>query len=548
MQVPKFSLFLVPIPFLILSCLVLPLQAAQVQLAWDAPTTNTDGTPLTIAGYNIYYGQSSGSYGSPLRIGNQTSYTLTGLTAGQTYYFAVTAFDPAGKESTFSNEISATMPPEPAVPPVASFTATPTVGTAPVAVAFTDTSTGDITAWAWNFGDGTTSTAQHPTHTYTTAGTYTVSLTVTGAGGSSTVSKISYITVNPAPDTDNDGLSDAEETNTYGTNPNVADTDGDGIHDGEEVTFWGAAWELDSDHDGLINLVDPDADNDGFRDGLEVYYHYDPADPTAKPSLLDLVALGAMAVDHRWQRVTFDEAFLDPVVVATPLSSADAAPAVVRMRNVDPTGFEIRVQEWDYLDDIHAAELVSYLVMERGSFTLEDGTLVEAERFATSLTNAFGTLSFQRQFTTIPVMIASISTENEASAVTGRLKSISKTGFNFRMQEQESNPQAHAAETISYIAWEPGQGTIDGLTFAVSVTPRKVTDQFYTIRFAEIFAEQPVFLATMQTTNDADPATLRWDNLDRFGVEVRVTEEQSRDSETRHKSEVVGYIVLSPAY
>lgn len=59
-------------------------QAAQVQLAWEAPATNTDGTPLTVAGYKLYYGQSSGTYSSVLDIGNQTTYTVTGLTAGST--------------------------------------------------------------------------------------------------------------------------------------------------------------------------------------------------------------------------------------------------------------------------------------------------------------------------------------------------------------------------------------------------------------------------------------------------------------------------------
>jgi hypothetical protein len=37
------------------------------------------------------------------------------------------------------------------------------------------------------------------------------------------------------PDSDNDGLYDDDETNVYGTKPDVADTDGDGVDDGEEI-------------------------------------------------------------------------------------------------------------------------------------------------------------------------------------------------------------------------------------------------------------------------------------------------------------------------
>ena len=81
-------------------------------------------------------------------------------------------------------------------PPVADFTATPTSGTVPLAVRFTDASTG-ATSWSWVFGDGTSSTEQSPMHSYTTAGTYTVVLTATNAGGSSVMTKPGYISVIP---------------------------------------------------------------------------------------------------------------------------------------------------------------------------------------------------------------------------------------------------------------------------------------------------------------------------------------------------------------
>jgi len=81
--------------------------------------------------------------------------------------------------------------------PVANFSGSPTSGTAPLNVNFTDLSTGSITSWSWDFGDLGTSTAQNPSHSYAAAGTYTVSLTVTGPGGSDGETKTNYITVNP---------------------------------------------------------------------------------------------------------------------------------------------------------------------------------------------------------------------------------------------------------------------------------------------------------------------------------------------------------------
>jgi PKD repeat protein len=85
----------------------------------------------------------------------------------------------------------------PPPPPVAQFSGSPTSGTVPLTVNFTDLSTGSVTSWSWTFGDGGTSTVQNPSHQYTSTGTFTVSLTVTGPGGSDGETKNNYITVNP---------------------------------------------------------------------------------------------------------------------------------------------------------------------------------------------------------------------------------------------------------------------------------------------------------------------------------------------------------------
>jgi len=85
----------------------------------------------------------------------------------------------------------------PSVPdePIAEFMASPTVGTVPMEVEFTDQSISHVNSWSWNFGDNGTSNEQNPVHTYAATGTYTVTLTVQGAGGSDTETKTNYIQV-----------------------------------------------------------------------------------------------------------------------------------------------------------------------------------------------------------------------------------------------------------------------------------------------------------------------------------------------------------------
>jgi trimeric autotransporter adhesin len=81
--------------------------------------------------------------------------------------------------------------------PTAAFSASPTSGTAPLNVQFTDESTGGPNSWQWDFqNDGTVdSTARNPSFTYASPGTYSVRLTVGNGSGSDTLTRTNYITV-----------------------------------------------------------------------------------------------------------------------------------------------------------------------------------------------------------------------------------------------------------------------------------------------------------------------------------------------------------------
>jgi hypothetical protein len=90
-------------------------QGAVLTLAWDAPTTNTDGSYLNPATdlslYKIHYGTASHAYTDVVNITNPGTTTISqtlNLSPG-TYYFAVTTVDTAGLESDYSNEVMKTI-------------------------------------------------------------------------------------------------------------------------------------------------------------------------------------------------------------------------------------------------------------------------------------------------------------------------------------------------------------------------------------------------------------------------------------------------------
>lgn len=72
-------------------------------LAWNAPTTNADGSTLTdLAGYKIYFGVTPGVYTKSIDVGSNTTHQVSNLTVGTTYYFTVTAYNTAGIESNYA--------------------------------------------------------------------------------------------------------------------------------------------------------------------------------------------------------------------------------------------------------------------------------------------------------------------------------------------------------------------------------------------------------------------------------------------------------------
>ncbi|MFC2160761.1 C45 family autoproteolytic acyltransferase/hydrolase [Acidobacteriota bacterium] len=161
-------------------------------------------TPLSVS----FTDQSSGDISSyTWDFGDGGTSTLKSpshiYTAANSYTVSLTVTGLGGSDiNTKADYIIVTVP----SPPLADFVGLPESGVAPLAVSFSDLSTGIIDNYSWDFGDGNTSMLQSPLHTYTSANTYTVSLTATGPGGSNTSTKIDYITVitQPPPVAKND--------------------------------------------------------------------------------------------------------------------------------------------------------------------------------------------------------------------------------------------------------------------------------------------------------------------------------------------------------
>ena len=248
-------------------------------------------------------------------------------------------------------------------------------------------------------------------------------------------------------------------------------------------------------------------------------------------------------LNHTWRTINLPETFVDPVVVFGPLSNNGDDPSVVRVRNVTGNSFDVRLQEYAYLNQTHINETVGYVVLEAGTHTLEDGTKVVAGNVNLD-DDVFSSVNFGSAFSGTPVVMSQTATFNGSSAVTTRHQNVSPSGFEVRMQEAQADNQIHVQETVSWIAIGQSNGSSNGSLFEAGVTGDLVTHNDFSENFASAFASAPVFLASMQTFDGPDNAYVRYRTLDANGATFYIDEERSADNETNHTTENVGYFAF----
>ncbi|MGQ9589056.1 MAG: PKD domain-containing protein [Planctomycetota bacterium] len=141
-----------------------------LEVFFDA-SASTDN--VEIASYSWDFGdETAGS-------GVQATHTYA---APGAYTVVLTVADAAGNVATAEKVVSVAD----TAAPVASFTATPESGTAPLEVSFDASASTDnveIASYSWDFGDETAGSGVQATHTYAAPGAYTVVLTVADAAG-----------------------------------------------------------------------------------------------------------------------------------------------------------------------------------------------------------------------------------------------------------------------------------------------------------------------------------------------------------------------------
>lgn len=354
-----------------------------------------------------------------------------------------------------------------------------------------------IVSYSWNFGDDSTGTGAKITHIFTSPGTYATSLTVVDSKGQRNTVSTPIVVTQPAPTAGKAVAAPSPASSPAGSPASSASS---------------------SNKNVAVKVAE-------------------------KTPELNLEA-GEVAVGSDWAHVSFASRYRNPIVIAGPPRFNNSDPCVVRIRNVNATGFDIRLAEWQYQDGKHPRETISYLALEKGRMQLSDSSQLEAGSFTGTTT--VRSVPFATAFKSIPVVLTNVTSMNETDTIAGRVQAIGRGGFAYSFREQEKHPlDSHGNETIHYIAWEPGKGTIGPLQFESATTAQSINSSWSMSRFQSAFAQPPMVLAEMQTMINTDTAALRLQQVSASGFQVKVEEEQSKDKEVIHPAERIGYLAFS---
>ncbi|HEY6915674.1 MAG TPA: T9SS type A sorting domain-containing protein, partial [Paludibacter sp.] len=248
-----------------------------------------------------------------------------------------------------------------------------------------------------------------------------------------------------------------------------------------------------------------------------------------------------------WNPVFFKKSYaaIPSIILGAPTNSNSSVLLSARAKYYSLSRFTLQVAPWAYqkVTSLAKEESVPYLVSNIGSYDF--GTL-KAKAGKTPVTAAWTPVVFSTPFDTIPVVFANQLNPGSAFATTVRVRNITKTGFEARLQKETAITTALGTETVSYFAITPGTGTIDNKKVIVGRTADKAVSTIYsTIYYGDSIAN-PIFISQMQTCND-DTVTATMRCLTVSSKYANVVKQRERSTGvTVTSAEMAGWMVINP--
>ncbi len=285
----------------------------------------------------------------------------------------------------------------------------------------------------------------------------------------------------------------------------------------------------------------------------------DTCDPVSGAKL----EAGTLSVGGSVVGVLLDNTYTSPVIVCSVQYNNNTTPVVPRIANVTGTDFDIWLQNPS--GGAVATDTVHCLVVEEGVWTV-DGVKIEARTYTSTVTDEnnswVGEAQSYGQSYTNPVVIGQVMSafDSEWSVFWdqggSRSNPPSSTALRTGKTVCEDVLVSRANETIGFIVFEAGHGTIGGIEYEAALGADSVQGISnappYAYTFNTAFGVTPavavVTMAGVDGGNGGWAYTYGAFPLSATQLHLAIDEDQIADTERNHVNEQVGYIVFESAF
>ncbi len=155
-------------------------------------------------------------------------------------------------------------------------------------------------------------------------------------------------------------------------------------------------------------------------------------------------------VNHEWRKVEFPVKFnVKPILIAIVMSENEADNAHIDIKDVNETGFYVRIEEDSSCDGVHTYEYVGYIAMEPTLYKASDLTIIAGK----TLTNhSWRMVYYPVILPEDPVLIAQIVTELGIQNCHIDIAQVTEVGFKVRVEEEVELDGWHVYEEVDYLA------------------------------------------------------------------------------------------------
>lgn len=208
--------------------------------------------------------------------------------------------------------------------------------------------------------------------------------------------------------------------------------------------------------------------------------------------------------------------------------------------------FNLQIAPWSYqkVSTLAKEEVVPYFVLAPGIYNFGG---LEAQAGKSTVGSTWTAVTFSTPFQNDPLVFTTQQSSLSANASTVRVRRVTKTGFEARLQKESAITTPLSAESVSFFAITPGTGVIDNRKIIVGKTADNAIGSVYTtVNYGDSISD-PIFIAQMQTCNDDTvTASLRTLFLSNKYANVIKQREKSTGVSTMSK-ETAGWFVIDPA-